>query len=1091
MPKTTLNYSTSDSTTRVDPNLKAAKKAAGEAAPVVEIAVEELENADINNPQDNEALGFDGRTKTWKNKRFDTISGEPGPPGVQGKFRVYAYFVGGVDAAVPANPTGGSYTNNVLTAPDGWRSSFPSAEASDPDNYSVFEVFAEYDPSSPDAVLSWSSPFRLARETSFRSLIDTPTDYGTVGQVIGSNGSALVWLNQNTSGGGTTVLSGAGEPTANIGSNGNLYVNSTNSSLWFKQNNQWVNLAAGNSGTLQNTYLFAKDFPITLPAEGAYVPFVRSSDGLRLEANLTLVNSPVGSVPNVKAQDENGGPWGIMFNDAEFAFDALEFSSTQAGTYNPETREMDIKYTLETWTGADAASLAKIAPVDVEKFLYDQDSNEGFAIDLALFNFKTSLDGDNKIALTNPNNGAYTRALRVNQLRLSVILTRHDGHQWTNGFYRKRIHRQQSGVVPYLLDYQQARQIVGRKGDPGDGITQAERNVLDGAVQISSVDYNGTDLVMSSSGGVNKTITIDPVPPAVVIRDKLEELRGGLRLNADAIRNLPAQRPPQTGTQIKTKLEALEGENRLSSSAIKDLIEGRFIALDDFPSNVSTYEKDQVLASKNADALNIVVQDTSWGHGIKAVVSQYGSSNFRGVNLVGSDKTTGAVTKIDGTESLDASSSPVVRIQFEAVGNPITSTRITVLVRKDSLSVAQQALNTLFMRVYNGVPSVNTDVATMDLARGNDVTIDGITCQSYSAQGAFLNASNNDYVDISNWSSAYANPLYFTYYTALPADTEEGQHANPFDFFDEKHLEPFNSRLTVGQIVSFLEGLTGEARLDAEALKNLPEGKFIALDSKPTDLSSYVENQVLLVTSPPGLFEVQYFTRFGHAVKLKTAIDQEGSMVTNLGVNLVGTGKIGSVETVEGRALPLAESPVVRVEFSADLGAPGTADDEYSLQVFLKKSSIKAADQTKGTLFMALYSGVPSESTFVDVFPIAKQAMDVTVDGVLSQEYTLTITQARYNSVKAEHDSDAEVYVEFYDAYTTFSNKGAVIDLLTEKVLEPVNLIADSTLPSRTTFPELPRQANPSVTLATNAQTSDYIEYSDGNYQSSVPANWQ
>ena len=237
----------------------------------------------------------------------------------------------------------------------------------------------------------------------------------------------------------------------------------------------------------------------------------------------------------------------------------------------------------------------------------------------------------------------------------------------------------------------------------------------------------------------------------------------------------------------------------------------------------------------------------------------------------------------------------------------------------------------------------------------------------------------------------------------------------------------------------------------AQAIEALQ--KFIAVANKPTDLSSYAEDQVLRVISPAGWYLVDQLTAYGHAFQLNTELDQEGANVTNIGVNLVGTAKIGSVETVEGQALSTSESPVLRVEFSEDLGAPGTSDDQYDLQVYLRKSVLSGADLTRTPIYMALYSGVPSSSTFIDVYPLAKQAADVTTDGIVMQEYTFTLTQSRYNSLKAQHDADANVFVEFYEAFTTYSSRGAVFDVLDEKQLTEIKDQPEG-IPTRTTMPD-------------------------------------
>ena len=248
-------------------------------------------------------------------------------------------------------------------------------------------------------------------------------------------------------------------------------------------------------------------------------------------------------------------------------------------------------------------------------------------------------------------------------------------------------------------------------------------------------------------------------------------------------------------------------------------------------------------------------------------------------------------------------------------------------------------------------------------------------------------------------------------------------------------------------------------------------GKLIALDSLPTDLSSYDLNQVERIHAPaPGSWQrVNQFTAHGHAVNLLTEVDQEGANVTNLGVSLVGSSKFGSVETIEGTDLSVTESPVLQVIFQADLGGAGTADDAYTVDVLLKKSDIDASDQATATIYMATYSGTPSETTFIDVFPLAKQSSDVTEDGIVGQEYTFTMTPSRYNSVKAEHDSDAEISVEFYNSFATYAARGAVFDVLDEKEWKEIDKPYE--LPDYITQVIGSETVAPDVTLTTLSRT--------------------
>ena len=70
--------------------------------------------------------------------------------------------------------------------------------------------------------------------------------------------------------------------------------------------------------------IFSKSFNVVLPQKNSSILFQRSSDGLTLESSIKLLTSPVGSVPNILPLAENGGPWGIRFDDAEFSTGQLE-----------------------------------------------------------------------------------------------------------------------------------------------------------------------------------------------------------------------------------------------------------------------------------------------------------------------------------------------------------------------------------------------------------------------------------------------------------------------------------------------------------------------------------------------------------------------------------------------------------------------------------------------------------------------------------------------------------------------------------------------------------------------------------------------
>lgn len=73
-----------------------------------------------------------------------------------------------------------------------------------------------------------------------------------------------------------------------------------------------------------SSFVFSKSFRLRLPSSESYIIFDRSTDGLTLSKEIEILNSPVGSVPDVLSKANNGGPWGIRFDDAEFSTSGLE-----------------------------------------------------------------------------------------------------------------------------------------------------------------------------------------------------------------------------------------------------------------------------------------------------------------------------------------------------------------------------------------------------------------------------------------------------------------------------------------------------------------------------------------------------------------------------------------------------------------------------------------------------------------------------------------------------------------------------------------------------------------------------------------------
>ena len=256
---------------------------------------------------------------------------------------------------------------------------------------------------------------------------------------------------------------------------------------------------------------------------------------------------------------------------------------------------------------------------------------------------------------------------------------------------------------------------------------------------------------------------------------------------------------PPGGRVLASKSEAEAGTDNTKSMSPLRTAEAiaalgsdgsKVIALATPPTDLGPYDQDQVLAIRSTNKWSRVNEITAWGHGLKAVISQFGTNNDRGFNLVSGDgqsaTTSGDVTRIDGTSALDKNTAKVVRVLIK------NNEDISVYIEKASLSPADQARSAIWVKFYTGVPSITTDTDDSQLTKGSDATVDGVLCQRYTGRGTRLSPANNTYNDFATWTNNYANPLYMTFHTAIPSDTEAGLHANPLNFFNEKELVEFD-----------------------------------------------------------------------------------------------------------------------------------------------------------------------------------------------------------------------------------------------------------------------------------------------------------
>ena len=166
------------------------------------------------------------------------------------------------------------------------------------------------------------------------------------------------------------------------------------------------------------------------------------------------MKSAVGDVPDIVGTDNGGGPWGIDFTEAQFAITEIKRTVGQNPAVEIQSFETDIAFTLQTWTGPDAVSLAHIAAADDVRVLDEHLTTSGINIDLSVFSFKRALEGGPAAALMDAANTERKNA--VYELRLKIeIKPLGAGAFQTSGTFAATFHRDPpGGQEPYILDYQ-------------------------------------------------------------------------------------------------------------------------------------------------------------------------------------------------------------------------------------------------------------------------------------------------------------------------------------------------------------------------------------------------------------------------------------------------------------------------------------------------------------------------------------------------------------------------------------------------------------------------------------------------------------
>ena len=150
-------------------------------------------------------------------------------------------------------------------------------------------------------------------------------------------------------------------------------------------------------------------------------------------------------------------------------------------------------------------------------------------------------------------------------------------------------------------------------------------------------------------------------------------------------------------------------------------------------------------------------------------------------------------------------------------------------------------------------------------------------------------------------------------------------------------------------------------------------GAFVALESTPTDLSSYINGQVLRVNTPaPGKWLEVKGANGGELHSFKIDIEPSPTLPArntwlvgtdlNYGYSSFGT-TYGSLFTAEGgKALSATETPIMRLQYEFEVKTLPAQGVHLSLQasitLLIRKTDLASAPST---IFIRFYSGVPSQ----------------------------------------------------------------------------------------------------------------------------------
>ena len=383
--------------------------------------------------------------------------------------------------------------------------------------------------------------------------------------------------------------------------------------------------------------------------------------------------------------------------------------------------------------------------------------------------------------------------------------------------------------------------------------------------------------------------------------------------------------------------------------------DSRLIALENEPSDLSSYANGQVLRVNNPDPgkwLEIEGANAGELHGFSIDVETDSNNPAQASWSVGTDlnfgyssfgSVFGKLYTEDRGKPFSPSNTPIMRVEIrlEVARLPVRSSQgpgeygftsgLTMLIRKTDLTSAPA---TLFVRMYTGKPANDNEVDTVEMSKGADNPL-----HDYHT---YLDSNNSFGV---TEMSEIESIKYFRIFTSNPSTTD--QSSNPLELHENKSVEEIDAPTTDLVAYDSLPSQEELAKLKIDQVIRVKSYIDNSFGFSRTILSSW--RRVVAVTS------------WGHGIRATTSQNTDGNRrgFSFMRGNAFGTS-IGYIDTT--RNFNIFNTPISRI-FISSTG---------SYTVHISKGRLTTALQNLNTIYMRISTGVPTSSNDVAIITLTK-----------------------------------------------------------------------------------------------------------------------